>query len=43
MMIAPVCDPVRHHFLFDEEEKFLSLIKNYIKDFTEIIKITLNK
>lgn len=25
--------PLKHHFLFDEEEKFLSLIKNYIKDF----------
>lgn len=25
--------PLQHHFLFNEEEKFLSLIKNYIKDF----------
>ncbi len=25
--------PLQHHFLFNEEEKFLSLVKNYIKDF----------
>ena len=25
--------PLKHHFLFNENEKFLSLIKNYIKDF----------
>jgi tetraacyldisaccharide 4'-kinase len=25
--------PLQHHFLFNEEAKFLSLIKNYIKDF----------
>ena len=25
--------PLHHHFLFNEEDKFLSLIKNYIKDF----------
>jgi tetraacyldisaccharide 4'-kinase len=25
--------PLEHHFLFNEKEKFLSLIKNYIKDF----------
>ena len=27
--------PLKHHFLFNEEEKFLSLIKSYIKDFTD--------
>ena len=27
--------PLKHHFLFNEEEKFLSLIKNYINDFTD--------
>ena len=25
--------PLQHHFLFHEEEKFLTLVKNYIKDF----------
>src|SRR6188474_3256355 len=25
--------PLQHHFLFNEEAKFLSLVKNYIKDF----------
>jgi tetraacyldisaccharide 4'-kinase len=25
--------PLKHHFLFNEEAKFLALIKNYIKDF----------
>ena len=36
--------PLQHHFLFNEEEKFLSLIKNYIKDFNPIaIGIRLNK
>jgi len=25
--------PLQHHFLFNEEERFLSLIRNYIKDF----------
>ncbi|HEX6845730.1 MAG TPA: tetraacyldisaccharide 4'-kinase [Chitinophagaceae bacterium] len=25
--------PLQHHFLFEEKEKFLSLIKTYIKDF----------
>jgi hypothetical protein len=25
--------PLEHHFLFNEEEKFLSLVKNYIRDF----------
>jgi len=25
--------PLKHHFLFDEETKFLALIKNYINDF----------
>ena len=25
--------PLKHHFLFNEGDKFLSLIKNYIKDF----------
>ncbi len=25
--------PLEHHFLFEEKEKFLSVIKNYIKDF----------
>lgn len=25
--------PLQHHFLFNEEAKFISLIKNYIKDF----------
>lgn len=25
--------PLQHHFLFNEEEKFLSLVKNYISDF----------
>jgi len=27
--------PLQHHFLFNEEAKFLALIKNYIKDFTD--------
>ena len=27
--------PLKHHFLFNEEEIFLSLIKNYINDFTD--------
>lgn len=25
--------PLQHHFLFDEEERFLSLVRNYINDF----------
>jgi len=28
--------PLQHHFLFNEQEQFLSLIKNYIKDFNTI-------
>jgi len=27
--------PLQHNFLFNEEAKFLSVIKNYIKDFTD--------
>jgi tetraacyldisaccharide 4'-kinase len=27
--------PLQHHFLFNEEAKFLALIKDYIKDFTD--------
>jgi tetraacyldisaccharide 4'-kinase len=25
--------PLRHHFLFNEEERFLSIVNNYIKEF----------
>jgi hypothetical protein len=25
--------PLEHHFLFDENEKFLSLVKKFIKNF----------
>lgn len=28
--------PLQHHFLFNEKEKFLSLIKSYIKDFNTV-------